>query len=84
MEEEKTPDLESEVEKVISDLEAIAKKLEMPVYELVPVMILREMVILNRQLAYIHEHLDMMEERARKAQEPYGGNTRRVARSRGR
>jgi uncharacterized Rmd1/YagE family protein len=68
--EEKIPNLESEVEKIINDLEEIAKKLEMPMYELIPIMILREIVILNRQLKYIHDHLDMIEERVRKAKSP--------------
>lgn len=56
--------LEDQLTASILDVEEIAKKLNKDIYEIMPFLHLRELTIINQQLRAIHEHLDMIEERA--------------------
>jgi hypothetical protein len=58
-------ELEEDLKKIIGELESIAKRLNMPIQQLIPIMTHREIVILNQQLRAIHEHLDMIEEKSK-------------------
>jgi hypothetical protein len=51
---------------VLADVEKISDETGIPPYQLIPLMILRECVILNTQLSQIYEHLNMLYERKRK------------------
>ena len=56
-EEVKPVPLEEDVSKVLKGLERIAEKLDMPLWQLLPLMTHREIVILNSELRAIHQHL---------------------------
>ena len=65
-EEVKPISLEEDLKTIIGDMETISKKIDLPLWQLLPIMTHREIVIMNQQLRAIHEHLDMIEERQRK------------------
>jgi len=50
--------LEEDVSRILKDIERIAKKTDIPLYTLIPILSHREFVIINNQLRQIHEMLD--------------------------
>ncbi len=65
---EKEPTLEDQLTNSILEVEKIAKKINKHVYEIMPFIQLRELMIIKQQLYAIHEHLDMIEERVQKTE----------------
>lgn len=65
-EEVKPVPLEEDLKAIIEDMERISKEVGISLWQLLPIMTHREIVIMNQQLRAIHEHLDMIEERRRK------------------
>lgn len=57
-EEVKPVSLEEDLKNILQDLEKIAKSLDMPMWQLLPVMTHREIVILNQQLKAVHDLIE--------------------------
>lgn len=62
-EEVKPLTLEEDLKGILQDLEKIAKKLDIPMWQLLPVMTHREVVILNQQLKAVHDLLEKVLEK---------------------
>ena len=63
----KEPPLAEQIELIRKDIAELARKLKISPEKTLNLLSHRELVIANRQLAQIHEHLDLIEGRAGKA-----------------
>jgi hypothetical protein len=51
-----------EINNYLENIKKISEKTGISIYILIPLLTLREMIIVNRQLSMIHEHLDWLYE----------------------
>lgn len=51
-----------EIKAIVKEIGEMSEKLDVPKWELLPLLTHREMVILNGQLRDIHEHLDWIQD----------------------
>jgi len=54
--------LAKDIKRIFHDLEILAKETNLPVWQLLPLVTFRELIILNTQVGSIHEHLDWLYE----------------------
>jgi len=67
--EKELKDLAKAIKRVFHDLEILAKETNLPVWQLVPLVTFRELIILNSQVRSIHEHLDWLYEQKKETSE---------------
>lgn len=67
---EEEPTIEDQLTASILEVEELAKKLNKHVYEIMPFLQQRELMLINQQLIHIHEHLDWIETRIKEEDEP--------------
>lgn len=66
MEQPKEPPLEAQVGQIRKDVASLSKKLRISREETIMLLMQRELVIANRQLAQLHEMLDLVYEKKTK------------------
>ena len=54
---------DEDIQANIKELKDMALEVDLPLEKLLPMLTLRELVLINRQLKAVHEHLDMIESR---------------------
>jgi hypothetical protein len=59
--EERKLDILGELRTMLEEVDNISEKLRIPFHDALYLLILRELVILNRQISWIHEHIDKIE-----------------------
>jgi hypothetical protein len=75
--EEKKLSFEEELKQIHDGYKRISKKTGIKMKELIPTIMIRELVIMNNQLRAVHEHLDLMEERTQGAAQHKGQEKKR-------
>jgi hypothetical protein len=59
--EERKLDILGELKTMLEEVDNISENLRIPFHDALYLLILRELVILNRQMSWIHEHIDRIE-----------------------
>jgi flagellin-specific chaperone FliS len=59
--EERKLDILGELRTMLEEVDNISENLRIPFHDALYLLILRELVILNRQISWVHEHIDRIE-----------------------
>jgi len=55
------PNIPDELRAMLEEVDSLSERLRIPFHDALYLLILRELIILNRQISWIHEHIDRIE-----------------------
>jgi hypothetical protein len=55
------PNIVDELKAMLVEVDSLSESLRIPFHDALYLLILRELVMLNRQISWIHEHIDRIE-----------------------